>query len=87
MEEKILELLAEIDEGILSYDGDDLFEAGLLDSFQVIELVEMLEENFDMEIDAEHVVAENFATKEAILELMRRLLACKGVSAARTVPD
>ncbi|MCI9229530.1 MAG: acyl carrier protein [Lachnospiraceae bacterium] len=75
MEEKILELLAEIDEGILSYDGDDLFEAGLLDSFQVIELVEMLEENFDMEIDAEHVVAENFATKEAILELMRRLLA------------
>ncbi len=74
MEEKILELLAEIDEGILSYDGDDLFEAGLLDSFQVIELVEMLEENFDMEIDAEHVVAENFATKEAILELMRRLL-------------
>ena len=62
MEEKILELLAEIDEG-------------LLDSFQVIELVEMLEENFDMEIDAEHVVAENFATKEAILELMRRLLA------------
>ena len=75
MEEKILELLAEIDEGILSYDGDDLFEAGLLDSFQVIELVEMLEENFDMEIDAEHVVADNFATKEAILELMRRLLA------------
>ena len=75
MEEKILELLAEIDEGILSYDGDDLFEAGLLDSFQVIELVEMLEENFDMVIDAEHVVAENFATKEAILELMRRLLA------------
>ena len=75
MEEKILELLAEIDEGILSYDGDDLFEAGLLDSFQVIELVEMLEENFDMEIDAEHVVAENFATKEAILELMQRLLA------------
>ena len=27
MEEKILELLAEIDEGILSYDGDDLFVA------------------------------------------------------------
>jgi acyl carrier protein len=75
MEEKILELLAEIDEGILSYDGDDLFEAGLLDSFQVIELVEMLEDAFDMEIDAEHVVAENFATKEAILELMQRLLA------------
>lgn len=42
MEEKILELLAEIDEGILSYDGDDLFEAGLLDSFQVIELVEKI---------------------------------------------
>lgn len=75
MEEKILEILAEIDQGIVSYDGDDLFEAGLLDSFQVIELVEMLEDAFDLEIDAEYVVAENFATKEAIIELMQRLRA------------
>lgn len=75
MEEKILELLAEIDEEIISYDGDDLFEAGLLDSFQVIELVEMLEDAFDMEIGAEYVVTENFATKEAIMDMMRRLLA------------
>ena len=75
MEEKILEILAGIDEGILSFEGDDLMEAGLLDSFQIIELVEMLEDAFDMEIDAEYVVAENFATKEAIIEMMRRLLA------------
>ena len=75
MEEKILEILAGIDEGILSFEGDDLLEAGLLDSFQIIELVEMLEDAFDMEIDAEYVVAENFATKEAIIEMMQRLLA------------
>ena len=75
MEEKILEILAGIDEGILSFEGDDLMEAGLLDSFQIIELVEMLEDAFDMEIDAEYVVAENFATKEAIIEMMQRLLA------------
>lgn len=75
MEEKILEILGRIDEGIISFEGDDLLEAGVLDSFQIIELVESLEDAFDMEIDAEYVVAENFATKEAIIEMMRRLLA------------
>lgn len=74
MEEKVLEILAEINEEILEYDGDSLVESGLLDSFQIVDLVGMLEEEFDIEIDAELVVVENFETKEAIIKMLEGIL-------------
>ncbi len=74
MKEKVLEILAEVNEDILDYDGDNLVESGLLDSFQIIDLVEMFEEAFDIEIDAELVVVENFQTKEAIMEMLEGIL-------------
>lgn len=74
MEEKIMELLKEIDEDILTFNGDNLFEAGILDSFLVIELVSEIEDAFDMEIDAKYVLEENFKTKEDIIALMQRLI-------------
>lgn len=73
MEKKIMELLKEIDEGILSFDGENLFEAGLLDSFLVIDLVANLEDAFDIEIDAKYVLEENFKTKENIVKLISML--------------
>ena len=73
MEEKVMELLKEIDEEILGYEGENLFEAGLLDSFLVIDLVSELEDAFDIEIDAKYVLEENFKTKENIIKLTRRL--------------
>ena len=74
MEAKVLEILAEINEEILEYDGDSLVESGLLDSFQIVDLVGMLEEEFDIEIDAELVVVENFETKEAIIKMLEGIL-------------
>ena len=74
MEQKILEILAEVNEEILDYDGDNLVDAGLLDSFQIIDLVEMFEEEFDIEIDAELVIVENFQTKEAIIRMLEDIL-------------
>ncbi len=73
MEQKIREVLRNIDEGILTFEGDNLFEAGLLDSFLVIDLVAELEDMFDLEIDAKYVLEENFRTKEAITALMEKL--------------
>ena len=73
MEQKILELLREIDEEILTFEGENLFEAGLLDSFLVIDLVGELEDAFDLEIDARYILEENFRTKENIIALMKKL--------------
>lgn len=51
-----------------------MMEEGVIDSFTVINIVSELEDVFDIEIDAKYVVAENFKNKEAIMDLVRRLL-------------
>lgn len=74
MEEKVLEILEEYCEEALSYEGDNMMEEGIIDSFTVINIVSELEDAFDIEIDAKYVVAENFKNKAAILELVERLV-------------
>ena len=73
MEEKVLKILAEMNEGIVSYDGDNLFDAGLLDSLQAVDLVGELEDAFDIEIDAKYVTEDNFKSKEAIIALVKKI--------------
>ncbi len=73
MEERILEILAEINEEIPNYDGDNLFDAGLLDSLQAVDLVVELEDEFDIDIDAKYVIEDNFKTKEAIIALVKMI--------------
>lgn len=74
MEEKVLEILEEYCEEALTYEGDNMMEEGIIDSFTVINIVSELEDAFDIEIDAKYVVAENFKNKAAILELVGRLV-------------
>ena len=74
MEEKILELLGNINQEILTYEGDNLFDAGLLDSFLVIDFVAELEEAFHIDIDTKYMKEENFKTKEKIFSFMKKIL-------------
>ena len=74
MREKILEILADAEEDILTYEGDNMMEEGIINSFAVIELVSDLEDAFDIEIDAKYVVAENFANKETIIALVEKIV-------------
>lgn len=73
MKEKMKDILAGINEDILDYQGDNLYEDGLLDSIQVIDLVVELEEAFDVEIDPEEVKLENFRTVDAITNMIERI--------------
>ncbi len=74
MEERVLRILAETIDDIEEYDGDNLFEDGLLDSFQIVDIVADLEDEFGIEIDAKYVVEENFLSKEAIIALVKKLV-------------
>ena len=74
MEEKILAILEEHCEEALDYDGDSMMEDGIIDSFTVINIVNDLEDEFDIEIDAKYVVSENFRNKEAIIAFVHKLL-------------
>ena len=72
MKEKVLNILKEVNSNIV--DGIDLISSGVIDSFEVVNIVMELEEAFDIEIDAEQVVAENFQTVDKIVALLEKLV-------------
>lgn len=74
LEERLWRVLEEVKPEIMSYQGDNMMLDGVIDSFELIEVVSALEEEFDLEIDADYVIIENFQTKETILKLMEELL-------------
>lgn len=74
MKEKILDVLAEVNKDIISYNGNNLFEAGILDSLQAVNLVAELEDALDIDIDAAYVVEDNFKTKEAIITMIEMII-------------
>ena len=47
-------------------------EEGLLDSFDIISLVDMLEEKYNVEIDALDILPENFQTIGTIQALVKK---------------
>lgn len=70
MKEKVLEILQSVNESIT--DGADLIGEGVIDSFEVVNIVMELEEAFDIEIDAGDVVAENFETVDRITAMVEK---------------
>jgi len=74
MEEKILEILADVNEDILDYDGDNMYEEGVISSMDVVEIVSELENEFDIEIDIDDIVSKNFANKESIIALVESMM-------------
>ena len=74
MEEKILSILEEVNDEILTYDGSNMIADGIIDSFDIVEIITNIEEEFDIEISAENVVAANFANKDAIIEMVKRII-------------
>lgn len=74
MKEKILDILRDVNEDILTYAGNNMMADGIIDSFELIDIVSRLEEEFHVEIDGEYVVVQNFANKETVISLMEKLL-------------
>ena len=62
------------DEDIRDYDGDNLFDAGLIDSLVVIDLVAELNDELNINITAKHIIEENFKTVDNIVTLVESLM-------------
>ncbi len=50
-----------------------LIDDGILDSFDIIQVVIALNDTFDIEIDVEELEPENFNSAEAMWDLVQRL--------------
>jgi acyl carrier protein len=75
--EKVTAVLQKINSDIKN-DDTDLLAAGLLDSFDIVNLVSQLEDTFGIEIDPRYIVPENFRTISAIAALMEHSASPEG---------
>lgn len=73
MREQILEVLQNVNARIIDDDKVNLLEAGLIDSFEIVNVVMGLEGVFDIEIDPELIVPDNFKNINSIVELVEKI--------------
>lgn len=72
MKDKILEILAELRPECDFGSSDNYIEDGLLDSMDIVALVDTLEEEYGVSIPGTAISAKNFGNLESIVELVER---------------
>ena len=70
MKQQIINILQEIRPEFDFSKGTNFIEEGLLDSFDMVSLVTMLDETFGISIDGMDIIPENFATVYSIENLL-----------------
>ena len=71
--EKIIELLEEIKDGIDYETCTTLIDDAIFDSFDIIQTINALNEEFDIEIPAQEIIPENFNSAAALSKMVQRL--------------
>jgi len=72
MKQTVIEILNELRPEFDFSENVDFIETGMLDSFDIITLVNALDERFGISIDGVDVLPENFSSIENILELLKK---------------
>lgn len=72
MKETIKKILSDIRPEFNFDESEDFIEDGFLDSFDIVSLITMLEENFKITVDGLDIVPENFTNYEAITKLIEK---------------
>lgn len=72
MKEKIIEILTELRPEFDFTEKVDFIEEGMLDSFDVVSLVDELDSIYGISIDGVDVIPENFSSIESIENLLKK---------------
>ena len=75
MQEKLLALLDDVRPDVDFQNEKQLIDDGVLDSFDIISIVQKIEETFGVKIDADELEPNNFNSAEAMLSLIKKLQA------------
>jgi acyl carrier protein len=71
MQEQIIKILTELrPEFDFAQEGVDFIEEGMLDSFDMVNLVSELDATYGISIDGVDILPENFSTVDAIVALL-----------------
>ncbi len=70
LNEKIWNIICSINDTIPQNKDIDLLDEGYINSFDVVNMISILEDSFDIEIAPEDIVPENFRTIKRIASLI-----------------
>ena len=73
MKDRILNILKEMDDSIDYASETELIDDKVIDSLTLTALISELESEFNIEIDMDDIVPENFNSVDAMVELVERL--------------
>lgn len=72
MKEKLVAMLKEIRPDVDFEKEKALIDSDILDSFDIISIVQAIDDNFGVAIDADDLEPSNFNSYEAMLELIKK---------------
>lgn len=73
MKEQIIKILTELrPEFDFTQEGVNFIEEGMLDSFDMVNLVSELDSTYGISIDGVDILPENFSTVDAIVALLKK---------------
>ncbi len=71
--EELLEILSEIKDDVDFETEDKLIDDGILDSFDILQIISALNDAFDISIPASEIIPENFNSAETLWDMVQRL--------------
>ena len=71
--ERLIELLEEINEDVDFENETALIDDGILDSFDILQIISSLNDEYDISIPASEIVPENFNSAKALWAMVQRL--------------
>ncbi len=71
--ETIIDILNDIDDEIVNYDGSNLLDAGVIDSFTIMEIVAEIADRLKISINPDDITEAHFKTIDAIVKFVELL--------------
>lgn len=71
--EELLEILSEIKDDVDFETEDRLIDDGILDSFDILQIISALNDEYDISIPASEIIPENFNSAESLWDMVQRL--------------
>ena len=71
--ERLIEVLEEIKEDVDFENETALIDNGILDSFDILQIISSLNDEYDISIPASEIVPENFNSAKALWAMVQRL--------------
>ena len=71
--DRLLEILSEIKEDVDFASCTTLVDDGILDSFDILQIIAALNDEYDISIPASEIMPQNFNSAEALNQMVQRL--------------